>query len=789
MVFSSLGATGAAVAVLIAGAATAQQDSTFSPLRPPAIPLGVRSPYLSTWQQVGEDGGNGGYLAGQWPTFWNGPVTGWTGMIRVDNTSYIWMGAPTSTSNYVGQTDFEYTSTKSIFTMDVGGVVGMTLTFLSPVTPDDLLRSSLPYTYLNVETWSKDGNNHDIQVYTDITAEWISGDRTSIAQWSYGTINGTVQPESYSGQASVASTPSATAYGTKTDFHWVPGVTPHPVYTHAPGQGHRPSRPHGPPGTSNPGPHKPKPSNPSASSGSVAYHRIYRQTQLAFSEINQQAEWGYWYYATSNNKGLSHQSGADASVRDQFVNNGFLTNAEDDNYRAINDAYPTFGFSIDLGSVGSSKVGTLFQISLHQQDAVQFESGYQQVEAVPSMWTNYFPNDTQAVKFFFDDYTTGRGIASGFDSQVQSDSVAAGGQDYASITTLAVRQAFGALEFTNNPAQPWVFMKEISSDGNVNTVDMIFPFHPIAIYANAKILKYLLDPLFINQEAGNWPYQFSIHDIGSAFPNATGHNDGNDEMQPLEECGDMLIMTLAYAQRANDDAYLTQHYTILKQWNEYLVQEALIPANQISTDDFAGSAVNQTNLAIKGIIGIEAMAQIANRTGHAEDSTNFTGIAHDYVEQWQNYAIAHTADPPHTTFQYGANNTYSLLYNLYGDKELGLGLVPESVYDMQSDFYPTVFDNYGVPLDTRHLYTKVDWELFCAAVASQSTKAKFVSTIAKWLDQTVTNFPFTDLYSARTGDYPIQNGGAIVFIARPAVGGVFSLLALGSAPSSGNAIS
>ena len=47
-----------------------------------------------------------------------------------------------------------------------------------------------------------------------------------------------------------------------------------------------------------------------------------------------------------------------------------------------------------------------------------------------------------------------------------------------------------------------------------------------------------------------------------------------------------------------------------------------------------------------------------------------------------------------------------LLYNLYGDKELGLGLVPQSVYDMQSNFYPTVMEEYGVPLDTRHDYTK-----------------------------------------------------------------------------------
>jgi hypothetical protein len=57
---------------------------------------------------------------------------------------------------------------------------------------------------------------------------------------------------------------------------------------------------------------------------------------------------------------------------------------------------------------------------------------------------------------------------------------------------------------------------------------------------------------------------------------------------PLEECGNMVLMTLAYAQRTGDTAYLTKHYSILDQWTQYLIEEALIPANQISTDDFAG---------------------------------------------------------------------------------------------------------------------------------------------------------------------------------------------------------
>jgi hypothetical protein len=45
-------------------------QSTFTPARPPAAPLAVKSPYLSTWLTIGSDGGDGGYLAGEWPVFW-----------------------------------------------------------------------------------------------------------------------------------------------------------------------------------------------------------------------------------------------------------------------------------------------------------------------------------------------------------------------------------------------------------------------------------------------------------------------------------------------------------------------------------------------------------------------------------------------------------------------------------------------------------------------------------------------------------------------------------------------
>ncbi len=99
-----------------------------------------------------------------------GQILGWTGLIRVDNTSYTWMGAPSPSPTLVTQTSFEYTSTRSTFVMDVAGVVEMNITFLSPITPTDLMRQSLVFSYVDVSVTSTDGAAHDVQLYTDLTA-------------------------------------------------------------------------------------------------------------------------------------------------------------------------------------------------------------------------------------------------------------------------------------------------------------------------------------------------------------------------------------------------------------------------------------------------------------------------------------------------------------------------------------------------------------------------------------------------------------------------------------------
>jgi hypothetical protein len=623
------------------------------------------------------------------------------------------MGAPDGYNDYANQTAYEYTSTKSIFTIIADDKVQLKVTFLSPLTPNDIKRQSLIFSYMEVEVSSLDNSEHDVQIYTDISAgkyifllcvsvwanmqlEWTSGDISAVAEWSFGTT-----------------------------------------------------------------------------SDGINYHKVWKQDQQVFNENHEQAQWGNWYYSTESVKGLAHKSGADFEVRDAFDNDGSLDNAEDSEFRSINAGWPVFGYSLNMGSVGSDAKSQLFTIGLCQDDAIQF-LGADGLTTLPSLWKSYFEDDLAALSFFYKDYAESSKLSTELDDKISKDSKAVAGDDYAVITTLAARQAFGATQLVGTEDKHYLFLKEISSNGNTQTVDVIYPSSPIFYYTNPELVKLMLDPHFENQENGHYPNKSAIHDLGTHYPNATGHPDGSDEPMPLEECGNHMVMMLAYVQLSGNSDYINQHYPILKQWAEYLVTDSLLPALQLSTDDFAGHLANQTNLALKGIIGLEAMSQISRIIGETADADNYTAVAHDYISRWIDLGMNKDADPPHAILNYGNETTHGLLYNLYNDRLLNLNFVPQEIYDIQSDFYPTIKENYGVPLDTRNDYTKSDWEIFCAAIASQETRDMFIKDLVRWVGETTNSHPFTDLYETSDGRQP----DGIDFKARPVMGGIFALLLL-----------
>ncbi len=64
---------------------------------------------------------------------------------------------------------------------------------------------------------------------------------------------------------------------------------------------------------------------------------------------------------------------------------------------------------------------------------------------------------------------------------------------------------------------------------------------------------------------------------------------------------------------------------------------------------------NQTNLAIKGIIGLKAMSQIAQLT---KQEDKFGEVADRYLKGWKELGINSKASPPHTTLSYGDDNSH-----------------------------------------------------------------------------------------------------------------------------------
>ena len=77
---------------------------------------------------------------------------------------------------------------------------------------------------------------------------------------------------------------------------------------------------------------------------------------------------------------------------------------------------------------------------------------------------------------------------------------------------------------------------------------------------------------------------------------------------------------------------------------------------------------------------------------------------------------------------------------------------------------------YGVPLDNRHSYTKLDWELWTAGATDDSTlRQSLIHQAYLYATTSPNRVPLSDWYD--TGTAAVQG-----FQARPVVGGVFAPL-------------
>ncbi|THH26639.1 hypothetical protein EUX98_g7550 [Antrodiella citrinella] len=684
-----------AVALLGAGVVSTSPSWTTNPFNPAAIPLAVRSPYLSAWLPQG--GGNA--LNTAWPTFWTGMIVGWAGYVSVDGNVFTFLGAPSVTATQAVQKSFQFTSTQSTFVM-TAGPVDLTVNFLSPVEPADLVKQSFPFSYLSLSAASNDGSSHAVQVYTDISAEWVTGNVSLVANWTT-----------------------------------------------------------------------------TAGDNNLVTHQVQLATQEPFTELNDQIQHGSAFFSTGSTQGVTYQTGEDVQVRAQFVQSSVLLNSQDTQFRAVSDKWPVFAFASDLGSVSTSSTPVVFALGHVRDPAIQYITSDGPLQERSLYFWTQFSTIGDAIASFLGDYTNALARANAIDNQISTDARNVS-LDYAELASLSLRQAFAGSEVTVsknsdgsfNASDVLMFTKEISSSGSVSTVDMVYTIWPLYLYVNATLGKYALLPMLNYQASGQYPNAWSVHDLGSHYPEATGHNDGKDIAMPVEECGNMLIMVLSYTQRTGDNSLIVTYYDLLDKWAQFLVDNALHPSNQLSSDAFAGVLANQTNLAIKGIIGIRAMSEIANMTGNSTGSQQYASVATSYASQFQK--LATSTDGKHLTLSYGNDSSWGLSYNLYADRMLGTNVFPASIYELQTSWYGNAdtSSQFGLPLDTRNNFSLSQWEIWTAATVNDTTvRDSLVGGVLKLAADGKSSKPFGDWYDT-------LDGSVNSFAARPVVVGLTGLV-------------
>lgn len=636
---------------------------------------------------------------------WTGAEQPLTGLVRIDGKAYRFCGTNPVDYPALAQVSNEITPTRSSYTFEGDGV-RLKLTFLSPLLPDDIEVMSRPVTYISLEPSSIDGKAHRVSVYFDADP-----------RLAVDTPNQQVKAE-----RAVVKGLDAIRVGTTT------------------------------------------------------------QPILRRRGDNIRIDWGYAYLAVPQASSRSHWgtnavnklirsgivAGQNAVITPRTTRLSFAQSGEfpleDAALEAQNaETAPVLAALCDFGSV--NKVARAQHLLLAYDDLYSIDLMGRQLRP---FWRRTGWDAAQLLQTAEKDFPSLQKRCADFDTALVRDAQNIGGDSYARLIALAYRQTLAAHKIVaDDQGRALHFSKENFSNGCIATVDVIYPASPFFLLLNPELLKGQLKPVLDYAASPRWKWPFAPHDLGT-YPLATGQVYGGGErteenQMPVEESGNMLIMLAALAKVEGNAEFSRPYWPQLEKWAAYLKDKGLDPENQLSTDDFAGHLAHNTNLSIKAIVALGGYAQLCQMVGRNSEAKTYRELAQEMAKKWAPMAD----DGDHYRLAFDKPGTWSQKYNIVWDKLLNLGLFSPEITKKELAYYSTKMAPYGLPLDNRRGYTKLDWCVWTATLeGSKAGFEKHISPLEKFFRATPQRVPLSDWYE--TGDAR-QSG----FQARSVVGGVF----------------